>query len=160
MTVPLWAPWVLTFALAWPSVLLTLREDGQRASKLVWAPAVLLLVVSVSMTFDQRRVSQDELERATELAAGAMDGSFGPVGNDRVKVLIEAELGHEVWVDSSEATVESPLAANYSIEVRLTQDDAEPATCINVALKTVSSEAHDLRIARVDAMPGPCTEES
>lgn len=168
MSVPLWVPWVLVLALAWPVVVLlalSRRGDGAGAAParpsgailgLLLVPASVMAAVAVTMTVDRLQVGQDELAAAAQEAARTLDGSLGPVDADRVAALVADELGRDVQVERSQLSAPDAGSASYEIEVRVSEEDAEPAACVAVALQVLTDNATGLRFADVSARSGAC----
>jgi hypothetical protein len=158
MDLPLWVPWVLALSLALPVALRYGAGTPPARAGLVamLVPAVAMALYAAWLSLDRRQVGQDELDAAARDAAAALDGSLGPVNAERVASLVAADLGQEVWVERSELSVPDELNASYTIEVRRSLDETEPAACLGVSLEILHPEAVDLRLAGVEARSGGC----
>ncbi|MFA6298360.1 MAG: hypothetical protein WCS84_12695 [Nocardioides sp.] len=158
MTLPLWVPWLLALSLALPVALR--RGSGTPTPRAglvaMLLPALVMTWFAASLTLDRRQVSQEELDTAARDAAAALDGSLGPVNVERVAGLMAADLGKEIWVESSDLSVQNELNASYTIEARVSVGETEPAACLEVSLELLSEDAPDLRLANVEARSGPC----
>jgi hypothetical protein len=72
------------------------------------------------------------------------------------KLMADDLGGRELWIEIADLSVPDELNASYTIEVRLSQEEAEPAACLDVHLEVLDGQAPDLRLADVDARSGGC----
>jgi hypothetical protein len=158
MDTSLWVPWVLVVALALP--VLAARATGpgmsRGATRALLVPAGAMTVAAAWMSVDAIRVDQGELDAAVADAVTELDGSFGPVNAHDVTTIVSDRLGHDVWAQRSDPEIPDAQSASWTIEVRLAESDAEPASCVAVELGVFSADAPDLRFADVSWSQGPC----
>lgn len=151
MTIPLWLPWVILLVLVGGVVLRP--ESSLRTS----GPVAVVLAVAVWLSVDHHWVTQHELFEATDDAADMVDGSFGGVTQDRLRIEIEDRLGRPVRLEHDSLESRSADEVAYAYLVTTGDGDGGPTVCVEVVELPVGASANGLRVASTSTETGTCT---
>lgn len=153
---PVWIVWLLAAAFAWPVLLREPDGKGSRRSWIPWAPAAVLAVVAGLMTFEDTRVSKDELYEAALRVSERYDGAVVDPGAVMFEFDVSYMLEHKLVMETTQDDEWQP-GTDYTVELRPEgADESGPAVCIDVQFRPVSRVAHDVYSTHAAASRQPC----